>query len=124
MHMTTSIFSESSCVRNLGFFFQYGAKCLCNYQILFSSDSKHRKERLLLSLNTVDYMSDKVTVEIWIDRSKEGRIHEQTYAVGHKFVFEKGSKTVTKHRKDLILYNGERFQSFSMLSCSVPNGLW
>jgi hypothetical protein len=48
-------------------------------------------QRLLLSLNTVDYMSDKVTVEIWIDRSKEGRIHEQTYAVGHKFVFEKGS---------------------------------
>jgi hypothetical protein len=56
--------------------------------------------RLLLSLNTVDYMSDKVTVEIWIDRSKEGHIHEQTYAVGDKFVFEKGSKTVinqTRH---------------------------
>ena len=32
---------------------------------------------------------DKVTVEIWIDRSKEGHIHEHTYAVGDKFVFEK-----------------------------------
>lgn len=60
--------------------------------------------RLLLSLNTVDYMSDKVTVEIWIDRSKEGRIHEQTYAVGHKFVFEKGSKTVINQTRHVGLY--------------------
>jgi hypothetical protein len=38
--------------------------------------------------------SDKATVDIWIDRSKEGQTHEHTYAVGHTFVFEKGSKTV------------------------------
>ena len=31
--------------------------------------------RLLLSLNTVNYMSDKATVDIWIDRSNEGHIH-------------------------------------------------
>ena len=60
--------------------------------------------RLLLSLNTVDYKSDKVTVEIWIDRSKEGHIHEQTYAVGDKFVFEKGSKTVINQTRHVGLY--------------------
>ena len=67
-----AILSESPCVRNLGVFFrpnpQYGAKCLCYYQIMFSSDSEHKK--------------------------------------------------------DSILYNGGRLQNFSMLSCSVPNGLW
>jgi hypothetical protein len=49
-------------------------------------------------------MSDKVTVEIWIDRSKEGHIHEHTYAVGHKFVFEKGSKTVINQTRHVGLY--------------------
>ena len=46
-----AILSELSCVRNLGGFFrlnpQYGATCLCNYQILFSSDSEHRKDSIL-----------------------------------------------------------------------------
>ena len=59
---------------------------------------------LLLSQNTVDYMSDKATVEIWIDRSKEGHIHGDTYAVGHKFVFEKRSKTVINQTSHIGLY--------------------
>jgi len=42
-----------------------------------------------MSLNTGDYMSDTVTVEIWIDRSKDGYIHEHTYAVGDRFVLRK-----------------------------------
>ena len=50
--------------------------------------------RLPVSLNTEDYMSDTITVDIWIDPSTEGHIHEQIYAMGDTFVFEKGSATV------------------------------
>ena len=49
-------------------------------------------------------MSDTVTVEIWIDQFKDGHIHEQTYAVGDKFVFEKGSQTVINQTHHVGLY--------------------
>lgn len=67
-----AILSESSCVRNLGVFFrpnpQYGATCLCNYQILFSSDSEHRKDSILYNggrLQNFSMLSCNVPNGLW-----------------------------------------------------------
>jgi hypothetical protein len=67
-----AILSESSCVRNLGGFFrpnpQYGATCLCNYQILFSSVSEHRKDSILYNggrLQNFSMLSCNVPNGLW-----------------------------------------------------------
>ena len=47
------------------------------------------------SLNKVDYLGDKVALDIWIDRSKKnGKIDGATYAVARDFNFIFGDATV------------------------------
>ncbi|XP_033725273.1 uncharacterized protein LOC117315236, partial [Pecten maximus] len=46
--------------------------------------------RLLESLNNADYLGDKVAIDVWIDRSKSGVIHEETYAKAKQFKFNHG----------------------------------
>lgn len=61
-------------------------------------------QRLLDSLNKADYLSDKVVIEVWIDRSKSNEIHGPTYETASKFVFDKGQITVHNHTKHAGLY--------------------
>lgn len=51
-------------------------------------------DRLLQSLNSALYFGDKVGIDVWIDRSKEGHIHEETYVTAKKFKFQHGVITV------------------------------
>ncbi|OWF55900.1 hypothetical protein KP79_PYT00167 [Mizuhopecten yessoensis] len=50
--------------------------------------------RLLESLNEADYLGDKVAIDVWIDRSKDGVIHEETYVTTTKFKFKHGAISV------------------------------
>ena len=51
-------------------------------------------KRLLDSLNKAEYAGDGVKVEIWIDRSQTGVIHEPTVDVAKNFQFFHGSSEV------------------------------
>ena len=57
-------------------------------------------QECLESLNTVDYMGDKVALDVWIDRSKTGVIDGATFTVAKNFRFKGGDVIVhnqTKH---------------------------
>ena len=57
-------------------------------------------QECLDSLNTVDYMGDKVALDVWIDRSKTGVIDGATFTVAKNFRFKGGDVIVhnqTKH---------------------------
>ncbi|XP_033725644.1 uncharacterized protein LOC117315522 [Pecten maximus] len=47
--------------------------------IVITFDRASSVERLLTSLNNANYLGDKVAIDVWIDRSKSGVIHEETY---------------------------------------------
>lgn len=62
-------------------------------------------QRLLDSLNGVDYMGAKVVVDIWIDRSKKtGEIHSPTYITAKNFKFQHGIAEVHNHTKHAGVY--------------------
>ncbi|CAC5405261.1 unnamed protein product [Mytilus coruscus] len=60
--------------------------------------------RLLNSLNKVDYLDDRVVLEIWVDRSKDGVIDKKTFGTARNFSFEKGFKTVHQQDKHVGIY--------------------
>ncbi|XP_071138986.1 uncharacterized protein [Mytilus edulis] len=60
--------------------------------------------RLLKSLNNVDYLDDRVVLEIWVDRSKDGVIDKKTFDTARNFSFEKGFKTVHQQDKHVGIY--------------------
>lgn len=60
--------------------------------------------RLLNSLNEAEYYGDKIVIEIWIDKSKDGVINKETFQAANNFVFKKGQKIVANHTKHVGLY--------------------
>lgn len=54
-------------------------------------------KRLLESLEHAEYYGDKINIEVWIDRSKEGIIDEGTLKVARNFSFSKGQRFVKCH---------------------------
>ena len=61
--------------------------------------------RLLKSLNAVDYLGDKVLLEVWIDRSKkDNSIHANTYIAASKFKFQHGDYLVHNHTRHVGIY--------------------
>lgn len=60
--------------------------------------------RLLRSLNSANYFNDTVVLEIWIDRSLSGNIHNDTLSTASEFEFTKGKKYIYKHTKNVGLY--------------------
>ena len=68
-------------------------------------DRAQSLERLLKSLNTVDYMGAKVLVEVWIDRSKkDDSIDANTYITASRFKFEHGDIRVNNHTRHVGIY--------------------
>ncbi|KAL3872521.1 hypothetical protein ACJMK2_035745 [Sinanodonta woodiana] len=51
-------------------------------------------KRLLNSLNNASYFEDKVVLDIWIDRAKDGKVDMQTLEVANSFQFLHGTKHV------------------------------
>ncbi|KAK3095592.1 hypothetical protein FSP39_016444, partial [Pinctada imbricata] len=65
----------------------------------------HSLERLLNSLNTVDYMGAKVLVEVWLDRSRDdGSIDRSTYITASTFNFLHGDIRVHNHTRHVGIY--------------------
>ncbi|XP_021359182.1 uncharacterized protein LOC110454129 [Mizuhopecten yessoensis] len=60
--------------------------------------------RLLNSLNEADYLGDKVAIDVWIDRSKDGVIHEETYAKARQFKFKHGIINVHNQTQHAGIY--------------------
>ena len=61
--------------------------------------------RLLKSLNTVDYLGEKVLLEVFIDRSKkDNSIHTNTYIAASKFKFKHGDYRVHNHTRHVGIY--------------------
>jgi len=60
--------------------------------------------RLLESLNRAEYGGDRIKLEVWIDRSRDGIINAQTYATAEKFVFQHGDYGVIAQREHVGIY--------------------
>lgn len=60
--------------------------------------------RLLESLEAADYLGDTACVEVWIDRSKTGVIHNETYFAAKNFTFTKGHYNVFPQEKHVGIY--------------------
>ncbi|CAC5405257.1 unnamed protein product [Mytilus coruscus] len=60
--------------------------------------------RLLESLNKVDYLDDKVVIEIWIYINKDNEFDEQTYVTAKNLNFDKGHKTINIQKKHAGIY--------------------
>lgn len=55
--------------------------------------------RLLRSLNDVTYGGDKVIIDIWVDRSKDGTVSIKTVTAANKFRFFAGECKIHIHRQ-------------------------
>ncbi|XP_053404857.1 uncharacterized protein LOC128558717 [Mercenaria mercenaria] len=55
--------------------------------------------RLLNSLNDAEYILDKVKLEVWIDRSVDGEVHQPTLQIANNFSFMHGHYSVEVHPK-------------------------
>ncbi|KAL3886472.1 hypothetical protein ACJMK2_026457 [Sinanodonta woodiana] len=60
--------------------------------------------RLLGSLNVAFYFGERVVLDIWIDRSKDGQIDENTYRIASEFQFKHGVKIVHNHTFHVGIY--------------------
>ena len=60
--------------------------------------------RLLDSLNVAEYGKDRVKVEVWIDRSKNGKVDKITLETANSFVFKHGNYSVLNHDKHAGIY--------------------
>ena len=56
-------------------------------------------KRLLASLNTAQYGTSVVSLEVWIDRSVEGKVDEETLKTVEGFKFDHGIFRVCVHEK-------------------------
>lgn len=55
--------------------------------------------RLLESLNKTYYDNDKIIIDIWVDRSKDGSVSMETVNEASKFVFGAGKCNINIHPK-------------------------
>ncbi|KAK3598028.1 hypothetical protein CHS0354_042395 [Potamilus streckersoni] len=60
--------------------------------------------RLIKSLNEALYFGERVVLDIWIDRSKDGQIDENTYRIASEFQFKHGVKIVHNHTFHVGIY--------------------
>lgn len=65
--------------------------------IVITQNRSKSLHRLLNSLNEAEYESDKVALDIWIDRSKSNVVSEETLQVARGFKFQKGQTNVQIH---------------------------
>ncbi|XP_076080579.1 uncharacterized protein LOC143051580 [Mytilus galloprovincialis] len=72
--------------------------------IVITFNRSHSLRRLLESLNKVDYLGDKVVIEIWIDRNKDNEFDEKSYVTAKNFNFDKGLKTINIQKKHAGIY--------------------
>lgn len=72
--------------------------------IVITYNRANSMERLLDSLNEADYLGDKVAIDVWIDRSKSGIIHEETYLTAKRFRFKHGTINVHNQTKHAGIY--------------------
>ncbi|XP_060065010.1 uncharacterized protein LOC132545346 [Ylistrum balloti] len=72
--------------------------------IVITYDRADSVERLLNSLNEADYLGDKVGIDVWIDRSKTGVVHEETFSRASRFKFKHGILNVHKQSKHAGIY--------------------
>ncbi|KAK3587753.1 hypothetical protein CHS0354_042711 [Potamilus streckersoni] len=89
------------------FGFIYESLITCKWKNLFRNDSDvdlriisivgnraTSLKRLLNSLNNASYFEDIVVLDIWIDRSKDGKVDTQTLEVANSFQFQHGIKSI------------------------------
>ncbi|KAL4227402.1 hypothetical protein ACF0H5_012845 [Mactra antiquata] len=61
-------------------------------------------KRLLDSLNQADYLQDKVTLTVWIDRYKNQTYDEKTVKTAENYIFQHGDYSVNIHDKHVGLH--------------------
>ncbi|XP_036364612.1 uncharacterized protein LOC115218871 isoform X2 [Octopus sinensis] len=72
--------------------------------IVIVYDRAESLKKCLDSLNHVDYLSDTVHIDVWIDRSVSGGIDDLTYVAAQSFIFDHGTYEVHAHTKHVGIY--------------------
>lgn len=78
--------------------------------------------KCLSTLNDAEYLGDTVHVDVWIDRSTTGTIHEKTYQAVSSFKFLHGTYQVHNHTRHVGLY-GQWLQTWQPSEDSKEIGI-
>ena len=80
-------------------------------------------QKCLDSMNTIDFLGDRVALDIWIDRSaKTGEIHGDTFTVAKHFHFLHGEATVHNQSKHVGI-TGQWMDSWNISSTSKERAI-